>query len=206
MSQSIDAAAPEQASSGSSQKTTANKLLELGLEEGISPEEGMAALDRILAGPLTAQTIVSSQDLEALMASTGLDDPDQPKSASGDGPALAGSALAPRPPLPTAYVAPETDLAKTIAGLWGDLLGVEGIGIHDDFFDLGGHSLLLTQLLSRLRKQAKADLSLRSLFEKRTIAGIADEIEKARSAGPKKAKPMLKRVSRDRYRIKKPTE
>jgi amino acid adenylation domain-containing protein len=180
---------------------TGNPILELGLDQGILPHEGMQAIERVLAGPLTAQLIVSSQDLEALIESTR---PAEPWEAGGaddqDGAgAGAGAFRATRPNLATPYVAPETDVARSIARVWEEILGVEGIGIHDDFFDLGGHSLLLTQVLSRVRKQVATEISLRSLFEKRTIAGIAEEIDKTRDSGAPVG-PTLVRLDRVRYR------
>ena len=51
-----------------------------------------------------------------------------------------------RPELPTPYEAPRDDRERAIAGLWTHLLGVERIGVHDNFFDLGGHSLLVARL------------------------------------------------------------
>ncbi|RPH53508.1 non-ribosomal peptide synthetase, partial [bacterium] len=69
--------------------------------------------------------------------------------------------------------APRTAVEERLAGIWRELLGVEAVGVHDDFFDLGGHSLLATQLLSRLRSAFGAEVPLRALFERPTIAGIA---------------------------------
>jgi len=82
-----------------------------------------------------------------------------------------------RPDLPTAYVEPETDLQKQIAGIWQKLLGISRIGIYDDFFDLGGNSLMGTQLISELRAEFQVELPLRSLFEDPTISGVAKIIE-----------------------------
>jgi|GEM_PF-106828 len=180
-----DAPAPERSRVG-------NPILELGLEQGILPEEGMQALERILAGPLAPQVVVSSQDLLALVESTR---PVKPEAA--DETASAAAVKVTRPNLATAFVAPETDLTRAIAAVWEEILGVDGVGIHDDFFDLGGHSLLLTQVLSRVRKRVNAEISLRSLFEKRTIAGIAAEIEAARESGRKEG-PALRRIDRSR--------
>jgi acyl transferase domain-containing protein/acyl carrier protein len=177
---------------------TANPILELGLEQGIAPDEGMGALDRVLAAPLTAQIIVSSQDLDALIESTRAAEPWEGGDEEED---TLGTKVM-RPPLANAFVAPETELHKTIVKVWQELLGIEGIGIHDDFFDLGGHSLLLTQLVSRVRKQVKTEISLRKLFEKRTVAGIGEEVEAARGGGGDKG-PKLRRVARDAYRKKR---
>ncbi|MCG8419700.1 MAG: SDR family NAD(P)-dependent oxidoreductase [Proteobacteria bacterium] len=184
---------------------TGNKILELGLAEGILPAEGMDAIERILAAPQTTQLIVSSQDLNALMASTQPAEAAEGDDAAGKAGEAAGTRVS-RPPLANPYVAPESELETQIAQVWEELLGVDGVGIHDDFFDLGGHSLLLTQLASRVRKRVKVDISLRRLFEKRTVAGIAGEIQSARESGSEKKAPTLKRVSRDAYRVKRPKQ
>jgi natural product biosynthesis luciferase-like monooxygenase protein/amino acid adenylation domain-containing protein len=82
-----------------------------------------------------------------------------------------------RPMLADRFVAPRTPLQEVVAGLWADVLGLEQVGIHDSFFELGGYSLQATQLVSRLRKAFQIDLPLRSLFEVPTIAGLAEKIE-----------------------------
>jgi acyl transferase domain-containing protein len=78
-----------------------------------------------------------------------------------------------RPDLPSEYVAPQTDLEEMLANVWRGVLGFEKIGIHDNFLDLGGDSLLATQLLSRLRAIFRMDLPPNSLFEAPTIAELA---------------------------------
>ena len=72
------------------------------------------------------------------------------------------------------YVAPRGDLERRIARIWGELLEVDRIGVHDNFFDLGGHSLLLTQVFSRLVKEIEcADLTMIELFQFPTIELLA---------------------------------
>ncbi len=75
-----------------------------------------------------------------------------------------------RPELDTGYVAPRNEMERTIASAWQEVLKVEKVGIHDNFFDLGGHSLMTTQLHSRLRDAFAIDLPLRHLFEATTVA------------------------------------
>jgi acyl carrier protein len=82
-----------------------------------------------------------------------------------------------RPPLPTSYVAPRNEIEQSVTIIWQDLLGVEQIGMDDDFFDLGGHSLLGVQIISRIRQQFQVELPLRTFFETPTAAGIAKTIE-----------------------------
>lgn len=78
-----------------------------------------------------------------------------------------------------ARVSPRTALETVLAGLYKDLLHVDGIGVHDGFFDLGGHSLLVTQLASRIRNTFKIDLPLRTLFERPSVAALAEAIAEA---------------------------
>jgi amino acid adenylation domain-containing protein/non-ribosomal peptide synthase protein (TIGR01720 family) len=80
--------------------------------------------------------------------------------------------------LEVAYAAPRTPTEEILAGLWSQLLGVEQVGIHDSFFELGGHSLLATQVASRVREALHVELPLRVLFEHRTVAGVAEHIER----------------------------
>jgi acyl carrier protein len=78
------------------------------------------------------------------------------------------------------FVAPRTPVEIELAQIWNQVLKVEPIGIHNNFFDLGGHSLLATQVVSRLREAFQMDIPLRSLFEKPTIAELAQHIETRR--------------------------
>jgi len=75
------------------------------------------------------------------------------------------------------YVAARTPVEGMMVGMWTELLGLQQIGINDNFFDLGGHSLGATQLISRLRSAFQIELPLRSLFETPTISGLSKVIE-----------------------------
>ncbi|HEV8581217.1 MAG TPA: amino acid adenylation domain-containing protein [Thermoanaerobaculia bacterium] len=80
---------------------------------------------------------------------------------------------------PEAAALPRTPVESLIARVWAEVLGVESIGLHQSFFDLGGNSLSATQVFSRLRKALAVDLPLRSLFEVPTVAGFAARVESA---------------------------
>ena len=67
------------------------------------------------------------------------------------------------------YVAPETQLEKEIAAIWIEFLRVEKVSMEDNFFNLGGHSLLAMLLMARMRQDYSIDLSLRTLFESKTL-------------------------------------
>ncbi len=74
------------------------------------------------------------------------------------------------------YQPPQTPLQKGLAALWADLLPVPRVGLHQNFFALGGHSLLGTRLLARIRQQLQVELSLTALFESPTVAELAERI------------------------------
>jgi len=77
----------------------------------------------------------------------------------------------------TEFVAPRTPIEQQVADIWGEVLDVTQVSINDDFFDLGGDSLLITQVLTRLRDLYPIDLALRTLFDKSTVAELASELE-----------------------------
>ncbi|MDP7041611.1 MAG: amino acid adenylation domain-containing protein, partial [Gammaproteobacteria bacterium] len=75
------------------------------------------------------------------------------------------------------YVAPTTETEQRIAAIWSDVLGVEQVGMHEDFFALGGHSLIATQLMARVRDAVGQELSLRTLFSNPTVAGLCAAVD-----------------------------
>jgi len=77
------------------------------------------------------------------------------------------------PGLETSFVSPRTELEKTIAKIWQELLRVEKVGLHDNFFDLGGHSLLVVRAQARLRDALGLDLAVVRLFQYPTISSLA---------------------------------
>ena len=77
----------------------------------------------------------------------------------------------------TELTAPRNEAEALLAEIWSDLLGHSRIGITENFFDLGGHSLVAMRLITRLRDSFDVDLPLTSLFEAPTIAGLAERID-----------------------------
>ncbi|HEY2291170.1 MAG TPA: amino acid adenylation domain-containing protein, partial [Thermoanaerobaculia bacterium] len=97
--------------------------------------------------------------------------------------ALAARELAPERGGP-AYAAPRTAVEEVLAAIWGDVLARHPIGRDDDFFALGGHSLLAARVASRIRRAFGLEVPLRSLFERRSLAELASDIElRRRGAG-----------------------
>lgn len=78
-----------------------------------------------------------------------------------------------RPELKSHFVPPDSDFERRIAAIWRQALKVDHVGIHDNFFDIGGHSLLMAQVHSQLRDSFKTDLPLIKILEHPTISGLA---------------------------------
>jgi amino acid adenylation domain-containing protein/non-ribosomal peptide synthase protein (TIGR01720 family)/FkbM family methyltransferase len=81
-----------------------------------------------------------------------------------------------RPNLGVAYVAPRTPVEEAVATLWASALGLEQVGIHDSFFELGGDSLSATRLLFRIRDMFEVEVPPRCLFEAPTVAGLVEKL------------------------------
>jgi amino acid adenylation domain-containing protein len=77
----------------------------------------------------------------------------------------------------SAYLAPRTDVEQTLARQWAELLGLPRVGVNDDFFALGGHSMLAIRMLARVRDALGVDVGLRRLFRAPTVAGVAEYVE-----------------------------
>jgi amino acid adenylation domain-containing protein len=96
-----------------------------------------------------------------------------------------------RPPLYEAFVGPRTPIEELLAGIWAHVLGVEAVGIHDNFFALGGHSLRAMQVISRLRRTLQVEMPVRVLFEAPTVASLAQCIEVAHQTMQNTSTPPL---------------
>ncbi|MFC1712056.1 phosphopantetheine-binding protein, partial [Candidatus Poribacteria bacterium] len=78
-----------------------------------------------------------------------------------------------RPELGNPFVEPRTAIEGTLADIWSGILGLDEVGIQDNFFDLGGNSLLATQIISRVLNTFQIRVPLRSLFRSPTVADMA---------------------------------
>lgn len=83
-----------------------------------------------------------------------------------------------RPEFAAAYQEPESDLERTLAVIWQDLLRVNEVGVNDNFFDLGGHSLLAARLVARIERQLGVNMPLATLFEAPTIAQLTRRLSR----------------------------
>ena len=104
-----------------------------------------------------------------------------------------------RPEARQVYAAARTGTERVTAEILAELLGVDRVGVHDNFFELGGHSLLAIQLLSRMREAFQLELPLRIVFERPTVAGLAELVEEGLARGEKDEIPGIVRLSRDAH-------
>ncbi len=81
-----------------------------------------------------------------------------------------------RPEMDVEFVAPRTPIEEILADIWSEVLGIDQVGIHDNFFVLGGYSLVATQVLTRVIRTFNLEISQRKFFEAPTIANLADAI------------------------------
>ena len=81
----------------------------------------------------------------------------------------------------TEYHPPRTRTEEILCRIWQEILNVPQVGIHDNFFDLGGHSLLLTPLAMQLRSYFQIRVSMREFFERATVAELAEMVESVRA-------------------------
>ncbi|SFW72923.1 condensation domain-containing protein [Amycolatopsis australiensis] len=96
---------------------------------------------------------------------------------------------------------PSTETERRIAEIWADALGLDRIGVFDDFFSLGGHSLMGAEVVERVRAVYDVELPLGRLFESPTVASVAEYVDGALAeSGPAAATAPIKRVDRDSYR------
>jgi acyl transferase domain-containing protein/thioesterase domain-containing protein len=130
--------------------------LEIAPRSGIAPEEGARLLARLLSVETPAVVAVVPQPLTELGAA-----------------AAQQSSPAPAP------AEDSENIEATLAGWWRELLGVSEVNPDDDFFALGGHSLIGVRLFAKIKKTFQADLELATLFEARTLRQLAEAIRQA---------------------------
>lgn len=139
------------------------------------PEEAIQAIERVVAHDFSGQLVNSTGDLEArldqwvrMLSLSHIDN------SPGETPPLH-----PRPELMTPYVAPTNEVEECIVEIWQSLLGIQPIGIQDSFLELGGHSLIAIQTISRLHEVFQVSLPLSLVLAISTVAELALAVEMA---------------------------
>jgi acyl transferase domain-containing protein len=139
-------------------------------ELALAPDEGRAVFEQLLALPQQPQIVVSTADIAE--RSRLWSDPLR------HGPPADGQRH-PRPNLSNPYVEPGPGTEQQIADVWAELLGVEQVGVHDNFFEMGGSSLLGLRVVHRLRNQLQMVVPLTIVYEGptvRTLARLVDDM------------------------------
>ena len=94
------------------------------------------------------------------------------------------------------YTAPQTPIEEILSAVFADVLRLERVGRDDNFFEMGGHSLSATQVVSRIRQNLQVDLPVRTIFEKPTITALAQAVEQGQRSRHGLLPPAIERVSR----------
>jgi amino acid adenylation domain-containing protein len=170
---------------------------EESLRQGVSPAQGVEALERALRGALP-QLAVSRRDfqtrIEESYSSRGLQE-------------LAAAETAreahARPALASAFVPPRSEAEQKIAAIWEEILGIDRVGVHDNFFDLGGNSLIGLKVISRVKSEFQADVSAVTLFEGPTVSSLARLVQPAAEGEEPQAPVLEDRRSRGALRREK---
>ncbi|UCH97515.1 MAG: SDR family NAD(P)-dependent oxidoreductase, partial [Candidatus Aminicenantes bacterium] len=150
-----------------------NKVSQGINKNGILPAQGVEVFKRVLANRKWPQVIVSTTDFfertRESRASSPVFFPDELLKASS-------IPQHPRPELSTRYVAPKNETQQILAQIWQQFLGFQPIGIHDDFFELGGDSLKAMTLSAKIHKALEVEIPLTEFFNRTTIKKLAQYI------------------------------
>ena len=146
------------------------------LKDGILSEQGVDIFNRVLENRFP-QVITSVYDLNALIrqakaakqnAQPAENKPDKPKYE--------------RPQLSTAYAAPQDEIEKTLTEIWQNQLGIQKVGIHDNFFDLGADSLNIVQVRTQIKKLLDKDLPVVTMYTYPSVSALRDYLQEEKTA------------------------
>jgi hypothetical protein len=193
-------------------KMAESSRVDIDIRSGILPHEGQEVFHRLLSAHFPAfsslsRLLVSTRDLPALVrqqeeitASTTPDPLDQSRESSGT-----RQILFQRPQLSTEYVAPATNGEKMLAELLQHVLGIDRVGIFDNFFELGVSSLDVINLSNRLKNTLHLDISTVIIFDNPTLRALARFLEKeqnragaAQTTKPAPEKSLPEKLDRSR--------
>ena len=147
-------------------------------QTGITREDRLGSLERILSGRLSPHVVVSKRNRAALRPKAQA--PIQEKKQAVERPKRVLKSLSSA--VSGNYLAPRNTNERIVAEMWQEQLGVERVGVNDNFFLLGGDSLLALQLVSQLRRQFNVELAHKAFLEAPTVAEVVALIGKDRDA------------------------
>ncbi|MFN6562990.1 MAG: SDR family NAD(P)-dependent oxidoreductase [Nostoc sp. ChiSLP01] len=161
---------------GMAVETTLPEQLKLQREEeikkGILPQEGTEAFNRILLSGLP-RVVVSTQDFQQIIEqNNSFNYVDQDLSLLSETSETNSAQFRhPRPNLANVYVAPRNEVEQTLANIWQQFLGIDKVGIHDNFFELAGDSIITIQIVAKAN-QLGLKLTSQQMFLHQTIAEL----------------------------------
>ena len=152
--------------SDSSTASPSQDLTENLEDKNILPQEGIQAFSRLLGMTHIQSVVVSSRSLEFLLSA------DEDEEQAND-----GEDYIERPDVATEFVPTQTETQEKLVALWTESLGVRQIGIYDNFYDVGGDSLVATKLVANIRRRFDMVVALKVLFDNPTVAELGDYID-----------------------------
>jgi len=161
--------------------------------EYILSREGIDVFNRVM-GSAFPQVVCSTRDLyarlEGIWKSRVETKPGESTVEQGD---IKSHLLYPRPHIGTPYAPPTNKLEQELARMWQEFLGIEKVGIHDDFFQLGGDSLKAITFVARLHKELEVKLPVSEMFTSNTVKKLADFIAHTQKQTHQGIRPIEKR-------------
>jgi amino acid adenylation domain-containing protein len=151
------------------------------IADGCSNQEGIEVFERILHRCTVSQIAISETELAARISEASSLPGERPASdpvdsgQRADDSSTSGHA---RPDLDSGFAPAQTATQIAVVAIWERLLGMDGIGIDDDFYKLGGHSLLVLQVVTRLTEQLGVHLSMRSAMQFATVRSLSEELNR----------------------------
>jgi acyl transferase domain-containing protein len=146
--------------------------IQTGLDRfAMKPEESLEAFERITSAVSTGQVVVSTGAL-ADRVILWVRARSSRRTGASDERQLSTDKFSSRPALSIMYAPPSNEMEETVARIWQEALGIDRLGVNDNFFDLGGNSLIGLKIISRIRKETGLEISITALFEGPTISAF----------------------------------
>lgn len=142
---------------------------------GIEAEDGYGLLRDILDSGVAPQIIVCPDSFSLRLRLAAEVTRDALREQIAAAPVVTSSVS--KRNLITPYTEPETDVQRVLCGILAESLGVDMVGVDDDFFDLNGNSLVAVQVVAQIRERFQVDVTVAALFEQRTPRGVAEVVE-----------------------------
>jgi acyl carrier protein len=151
----------------------------------MTPDEGVETFARALSLQAPQHILVSTADLRARLMGAASSRPKEPSAHPRD----------------SRYFAPRSEMERALTSLWEGLLGIDRVGLHDNFFEAGGHSLLALELTAKLREMFNVEMSILELFEYPTIDGLARRLSRDTTIPANLTGDRVKRQGENRERL-----